>query len=182
MKQIPCENGKQAPPPGRYFIRAMTPEDYAGRAYVHYQAWQESYTGLMDSRVLAAHTLKHCRAVAEQHPENTLVLLDRWKDSKVAGFVTYVPQARPFVSVPDASEISALYLLREYQGQGLGRKLLDACLTRLPQPQTALFVLQGNEKAIGFYEHCGFRFTGHQRTDEINGGTVTELEMVLIAG
>ena len=82
-------------------------------------------------------------------------------------------------TVPEAAEVSALYLLSAYHGLGLGRMLMDACLARLDRPRVALFVLQGNEKAIGFYQHMGFSMTGHQLTDRINGVEITELEMVL---
>lgn len=38
-----------------------------------------------------------------------------------------------------------------------------------------LFVLKGNENAIGFYKKMGFEFTGKELSD--NG--LTELEMIL---
>ena len=56
---------------------------------------------------------------------------------------------------------------------------MESCLAWLPRPRVALFVLEGNQKAIGFYEHMGFRFTGHTIEERIAGETVTELEMVL---
>jgi len=95
------------------------------------------------------------------------------------GFARYEPRAREFVSTPDASEIGALYLLEAYQGRGLGRLLVEACLTRLRRPKVALYVLEGNEKAIGFYEHMGFHMTGHRMTVQMDGGEMDELEMVL---
>lgn len=156
----------------------MSPADRAGKALVHYTAWQETYTGLLDPRILAWNTLEHCREMAERYPENTLVLLDRAQGDRVAGFSCYLPRAREFVSVPDASEVAALYLLQAYQGQGLGRLLLEQTLARLPGPRTALFVLEGNRRAVGFYERMGFRLTGHALHEAVNGGEMTELEMV----
>ena len=82
-------------------------------------------------------------------------------------------------TVPDAAEVSALYVLEAYQGQGLGRMLMDACLDRLERPRVALYVLEGNEKAIGFYKHMGFRMTGNRMAVEMDGGEMAELEMVL---
>lgn len=164
----------------RFQVRPMTsPADRTGKAYVHYTAWIEAYTGLMDQKILDGHSLEHCRDITEKYPSNTLVLLDRDQGGRVAGFACFVPKARDFVSVPEAAEISALYLLSAYHGLGLGRMLMDACLARLDRPRVALFVLQGNEKAIGFYQHMGFSMTGHQLTDRINGVEITELEMVL---
>ncbi len=163
----------------RFIIRELTPERCDGKGYVHYQAWQETYRGLMDDRILDGQTLEHCQKIAHQYPQNTLVLLDRAENDQVVGFACYVPEAREIVSVPGASEVSALYLLEKYKCLGLGRRLMEAALERLPHPTAALFVLKGNERAIGFYEHMGFRFTGQELTGQICGVEFTELEMVL---
>lgn len=158
----------------------MSPADREGRALVHYTSWQETYTGLMDPRILETHTLERCRKIAAgSRSEDNLVVLDRENGDRVAGFVCFLRRARQIVSVPEAGEIVALYVLKEYQGLGLGKMLLEAALSWLCRPRTALFVLKGNEKAIGFYEHMGFRFTGHVADAELNGGSMTELEMVL---
>lgn len=154
----------------------ITAQERAGRAFVHYTAWREAYAGILDSRILDSHTMARCQEVAEKYPENTLVLTDR---DKVVGFARYEPEARDFVTVPDAAEVSALYVLEAYQGQGLGRMLMDACLDRLERPRVALYVLEGNEKAIGFYKHMGFRMTGNRMAVEMDGGEMAELEMVL---
>ena len=164
---------------GRFWIRDMTEADIAGKGYVHYQSWRETYTGLMDERILASHSLERCQETARRRPENTLVVLDRENGDRVAGFACFLPEAREFASVPDASEIVAFYLLAEYQGLGLGRRLMEACLERLSRPRTVLFVLKGNEKAIGFYEHMGFRLIGREYVSKTRAGELTELEMVL---
>lgn len=163
----------------RFVIREMGPEHCDGKGYVHYQSWRETYRGLMDDRILESQTLERCQQIARQYPQNTLVLLDRWENSRVTGFTCYLAQAQSCISVPGASEVTALYLLEGYKGMGLGKKLMKAALERLPSPAVALLVLRGNVRAIGFYEHMGFRFTGRQLTGRIGGGEITELEMVL---
>lgn len=156
-----------------------SPADREGKAFVHYTSWIETYTGLIDPGILEHQSLEKCRAITEKHPENTFVLLDREQDDRVVGFACYSYRARDFISVPEASEICAFYILREYQGLGLGRLLMEHCLAWLPRPKVALLVLKGNERAIGFYEHMGFRLTGYERTDCIEGSEITELEMVM---
>lgn len=158
----------------------MSPADREGRALVHYTAWREAYTGLMDERVLAEHTLERCReAGKDRHFGQTYVALDRENGDRVVGFATILYTAREFVSVPEAGELVALYVLREFQGLGLGRQLLERCLAWLHRPRVALFVLKGNEKAVGFYRRMGFRFTGHEITQRLSGCELTEQEMVL---
>lgn len=168
----------------RFLVRPMnTPEDREGRAFVHYTAWHETYPGLIPESVLAGHTLEQCRKKVNarrfSNSTNTFVALDRKNGGRVVGFGTLSCHARDFVSVPEAVEIVALYVLQAYQGQGLGRMLMERCLAGLPRPRVALFVLDGNEKAIGFYRHMGFRLTGHVLNNETTGGTLRELEMVL---
>mgnify|MGYP001027130728 FL=1 len=157
----------------------MSPGDREGRAFVHYTAWREAYTGLMPEAILKAHTLERCRESAQWgSSDDTFVALDREDGDQVVGFATLCRSARDFVSVPEAGEIAALYVLQEYQGLGLGRQLLEHCLAWIPRPR-ALFVLEGNEKAIRFYEHMGFRPTGHRIVDERDGDTLVEIEMCL---
>ena len=158
----------------------MSPADREGRAFVHYQSWQETYPGLMPESILAGHTLERCQKIAEKgDPDTNFVLLDRENGDRVVGFATISLRARDFVSVPEAGEVIALYVLKEYQGFGLGKQLMEHCISRLPHRRIVLLVLDGNEKAIGFYKHMGFHFTGHSVVDERNGAKMTELEMVL---
>ena len=150
--------------------------EMAGKAYVHYAAWLETYSGLMPREYLEKRSLAKCEEIARAFPENTLVALD---GDRVVGFLSYAPRARDFVSIRPASEIIGLYVLRSHQGTGVGGALLDAALALLPERKVALFVLLGNENAVGFYEHRGFRFTGKKLTQAVTGGELTELEMVL---
>lgn len=46
-----------------------------------------------------------------------------------------------------------------WQGQGLGRRLLQALETRALSRGIVLVVLDAREGAVGFYERCGYRVT-----------------------
>ncbi len=153
-------------------IRPQTAADGDGKGYVHYQSWQETYQGLVDPGYLSRMQPERCQEIARKYPQNTLVAE---LDGKIVGFVAYMPSQE----AASAGEISALYVLREAQGLGIGRKLLNAALEKLScYDKVTLWVLKGNEHAFRFYRHCGFRFEG--TTQEIRLGTaVTELQMVL---
>ena len=89
-----------------YIIKPMTTEaEMRGKAYVHYAAWLETYPGLMPREYLEKRSLQKCEETARAFPDNTLVALD---GDKVAGFLSYAPEARDFVSVRPASEVVAL--------------------------------------------------------------------------
>lgn len=159
--------------------REMTPAFYDGKARVHFQSWQETYPGLMPADFLAWNTYERCREVTRAHPQNTLVALC---DGQVVGFACYDAPPPKGQGLAGEAVLSALYVLRAYQGLGIGRALAEECLRRTGCRPTSLLVLQGNGQAIGFYRHLGFDFTGHTLTDTKNGAAITELEMLRPAG
>ena len=129
-------------------IRPMMPADAEAKAYVHWKSCLETYTGLMDPDFLAASTPDKYHAIALRFVETTLVAE---LDGKIVGFGCWDPKG----------EIPALYVLRDAQGYGIGRRLLETMLERLADcKQVRLEVLEGNDRAIGFYEHMGFRMDG----------------------
>ena len=149
-------------------VREMRPEDADGKGYVHWKSWQETYCGLIPDEKLIS--LERCREIAQLYPQNTLVAL---LDGKVVGFACYVPYRGADIS--NCGEVQAIYVLKEAQGLGIGRRLMDAALAKLADYDTiALWVLQGNNRAIGFYEHYGYRLDG--TSAEISVGT--ELRMI----
>lgn len=163
----------------RFFICDMQPEHYTGKGYVHFQSWRETYRGLMDDRILDSQSLEKCQKIAEKYPQNTLVALDRDNGGRVAGFTCYCPEAVSEPAPQDSSELMALYVLREYQGLGLGRRLMEASLARMHRPDVVLYVLKGNDYAIAFYRHMGFVFTGREKVERTKDAEMIELEMVL---
>ena len=64
------------------------------------------------------------------------------------------------------------------QGQGLAGALMRHCLDFCTRPNVVLYVLEGNEKAAGFYRHMGFEPTGRIQLDHTPYGTLRDLEMV----
>lgn len=145
-------------------IREMCPEDADAKGYVHHRTWAETYTGLIDDAFIRKQTLERCQEIAHRWPENTLVAE---LDGKIVGFSCYGAQNAQ-------GEIIAIYLLKEAQDLGLGRKLMDASIARLNNCDSIiLWVLKGNDQAIGFYEHYGFRLDGVSKELPIG----TELKM-----
>lgn len=148
-----------------------------GKAYVHYRSWHETYPGLVDASYLEGVTLEECTEIARQWPDNILVAKD---GARVIGFAGY--GAYRDDSLPAHGEIYALYVLAAYQGKGVGRALADAALERLSgYSKIALWVLEGNARAIRFYERYGFRCDG-TRAEILLGAPNMELRMIYARG
>jgi len=158
----------------KIIIKKMeTDEEIKGKAYVHWKSWQEAYPGLVDQNYLNALTLEKCEEMAYRWPENILVAKD---GEKIAGFVGYGKYHDD--ELKNTGEIFAIYVLKEYYGEGVGQQLMQEALNLIKEyPQTAVWVLKGNDRAIRFYEKCGFQLDGKE--EEIKLGTkVTEVRMI----
>ncbi len=81
-------------------------------------------------------------------------------------------------------KINALYVLSEYQGRGLGKKLMHCALDWLGnEKEIVLDVVTYNQNAIRFYTSLGFHFTGDSTPAEElaklpSGKTMPELRMI----
>ena len=168
-------SGKAAGNTPELRIIPFTPE-YAGElGQLHWQVWEETYRGLIPDAYLDTFTPEKWTEKARRDTLSSFLL---FADGELAGFASCSDPARESVPVPEASEIVAFYLLRKFQGQGLAGALMRHCLDFCTRPNVVLYVLEGNEKAAGFYRHMGFEPTGRIQLDHTPYGTLRELEMV----
>lgn len=68
-----------------------------------------------------------------------------------------------FIQDDDAIELHRIYVDKTYQGKGVGKLLIDACLAKareLNKKTIWLGVWEFNPKAIAFYERLGFYTVG----------------------
>ena len=139
-------------------IKPMETEDeIRGKAYVHWKSWQESYRGIVDQGYLDRMTVSRCEEMASRYPENTLVAKD---GARVIGFAC----AGAVNGEIDAGEVYALYVLEEYQHQGIGYALMREALSLLKGCRVViLWAFKENAKAIRFYERVGFRLDGTEK-------------------
>lgn len=156
-------------------IRPARPEDAAALTALHLDAWDEAYTGLIASEVLAARRADP-EAREQRWRENiattpNTVLVAEGTGERLLGFAIAGPgRDEPTGGLPER-ELMALYVRAEVYGTGLGHALLRAAIGDGP---ASLWVLEGNARAIRFYERQGFRPDGARKEDPVG----TELRMV----
>lgn len=150
-----------------------TDDEIRGKAFVHWRSWHEAYRGIVDSEYLDKLTLEKCEEIAFRWRDSILVATD---SGNVVGFAGYGKCND--ADLPDAGELFALYVLPEYYGTGLGRRLTDVALSNLNQAKIALWVLKENPRAIRFYEKYGFRADGSEKTVKL-GSPVSVIRMIL---
>lgn len=140
-------------------IDTATPDDCRAIAEVHVRSWQHAYPDLLPAAYLDALSVERREAVwraslAKGEPQ---ILLAR-NDAGVCGFIAF-GGSRDADIASDCAEVWALYLAPDVWSQGIGRALWLAAWQRLVAQgftSASLWVIDGNRRAIAFYEAAGF--------------------------
>ena len=152
----------RALPPQAFDLRAAKPGDAGALGALHCQAWRETYPGLLPAAMLQS--LSPEKSAARFAQEGCRDMLLAFCGGEPAGFCGFGPwRAGPGAA---EGEIIGLYVLKAYQRRGVGTALLRAALAALAArglDRVSLWVLDGNEKAVQFYESFGFADTGETK-------------------
>lgn len=137
-------------------VRRARAADADEIAAAHVAAWETTYAGWLPEAYLRERDFPARQAfwrdvLAVADPE-VAVFVACASSGAVVGFASGGPERTGLVDRP--RELYALYLLEEWQGHGLGRRLVTAVLAELGP--VAVWVLADNP-ACGFYERLGGR-------------------------
>ena len=144
----------------QFVIFPAGPSDAEDLARVHVQSWRETYKGLLPDAYLARMSeVDFARRFRRSLTfpaagEVTLAAMSR------GGLLGYAQAGPSRAGVAGEGEIATLYLLRQAQGHGAGKRLMAAAARALfaeGARSLALSVLRDNVPARGFYEHLGGR-------------------------
>lgn len=145
----------------RVIVRQAVEADAAEIARVHVAAWRAAYKDLLPAELLANLSEERRREwwgqmLEANLPENGMFVAE--VDQALVGFVLVWP-AREVDPKQNWGEVSAIYLLESEWGKGTGWRLWQAAddfLKAADYETIMLWVLDGNERAIQFYEKIGF--------------------------
>lgn len=109
-------------------------------------------------------------------PEGSTTFVSK-EDNKIIGV------CKILVS-PEENRLGAIYILPEYQGKGVGKKLWEQAIKYFNfNKDIFVSVAVYNTNAIEFYKRLGFKDTGKRWNDEKfkmkSGATIPEMEMVI---
>jgi ribosomal protein S18 acetylase RimI-like enzyme len=144
-----------------FTVREARAEDAAGIARVHVETWRASYAGLVPYAYLVGmneqgQTLVWQRLLSSRGHESVLVAEAATADGRqLVGFGSF-GRARPGM-LPYRGEIYTLYVAVDWQGRGLGRRLLGGMFRAMMRDGLSdafLWVLSSNPSRF-FYEAMG---------------------------
>ena len=158
-----------------YFLRPATLNDTAAIAEINVIVWKATYPGILPQdyldRLTVEDKLTHYEQRLRRHP---LPLVVEDSVGRIVGYSIFELRSE---TEEYTAELTALAVLPELQGQGLGKRLLKATAKVLHAERHRNFctwVLKENILARVFYEHCGGVFAG-EKTFEIDELTIPEV-------
>ena len=138
------------------------------------ETWIDTYGPFLPAEVIQkVKTLWHSPETLAAEIENPRVFFGVAKDehNSILGLVTAGRQGEEFVTV------ARLYVRPISQRQGIGGKLLDACIAAFPEAQRLRLEVEAqNEKGLSFYRKQGFKEVS-RKEEKIEETTLEVVEM-----
>ncbi len=171
------------------FIREAVPDDAKDIINVYYKTWLDTYPnddlGITKDDIEDKYKNSFTEENINIQKERILNLPENQKrfvaiiDDSIVG-VSSVIRDENF------NQLKTIYVLPEYQGKGVGKKLWGAMKIFIDfNKDTTVNVATYNKKAIGFYENLGFIDSGKRWVDEKwkmrSGAVLPEMEMIIRA-
>lgn len=141
-------------------IRPAESRDAAGIARVHVESWQTSYSGIVPQSYLDKLSVERrtegWRQILAEGAESSINFVAETNEGEIIGFVGGGNERE---AIPGYDgELYAIYLLKDAQGKGVGRKLFKALVQALVERGyngMTLWVFRDNPTARQFYERLG---------------------------
>jgi ribosomal protein S18 acetylase RimI-like enzyme len=168
-----------------FIIENAKPEDVETLRIIVRDAWLEIYPnktyGITTEDISAidwynSHELDKRRKEIADNSGTVHIWVVKNAKGKIVGFCKVY-------KYNDYGEIDAMYVLREFQGRGLGKKLIQKAFEWIgSELDIKLKVVVYNSNAVEFYKKFGFRETANKvfysGTQLPNGKEIPRIEMV----
>jgi GNAT superfamily N-acetyltransferase len=160
-------------------IRPAQIDDAHNIARVHVDTWRTTYVGIVPDEHLAS--LSYERSQANwikylTHPQNGTAFVAEI-EGQIVGITSCGPLDEPLADYD--SELYVLYVLKSYQGMGLGKLLVKYVVDYLKSKgfhSMVIWVLKDNP-ACRFYESLGGQLAA-EKTIEIGGKQLVDVAYV----
>lgn len=167
-----------------YVVRSAVTGDVEALAALMVESWQFAYEGLMPADFLMNLSVQEradsLRRVLESNAasdlQDTRLVVSADKPDEILGVCSFGPDRTD----DSVGEVYALYVSPTMIGRGLGRFLMQDAVAQLSEfgfGEVFLWVLEGNDRAIRFYEKAGFSLTGETKVEQLQGAQLRELRM-----
>lgn len=160
-------------------IRAATVDDSAQLAYIQVESYRSTYGHVWPAEFMAQITL-------DDQTQDWIDLLSSGETTDLIyvaedGAVVGYGIGRIVENGPAASEIVAVHILKEWQGQGVGGQLVKVLALRLREEgctSTMAWVLDSNTRSRVICEHVGGRLDTSKQSQVGENEFITEVSYI----
>ncbi|MEH6938894.1 GNAT family N-acetyltransferase [Bacillus sp. JJ664] len=152
-------------------IREAKISDASGIAKVHVDSWRTTYKNIISNEFLEklSYEQRTNSWIQNVSNPNNYVFVAENKEGEIVGFADCGKRASN--QIDHSGDITSIYILEEYQGQGIGKQLMHQVFIqckKLGFNKVFVEVLEDNKTRF-FYEYYGAKL---RKTDKIKiGGT-----------
>lgn len=132
-------------------IRKCGKKDARNVGIVHYRCWQETYRGIISDSFLDSMSEESDENKKEQYfAQYGKYWYVVEEESTIIGFISLIEGNNQYAK----HEVEAIYLLKEHQKKGYGKKMFAFIKETFHNEPFYLWCLKNNP-TLGFYEHMG---------------------------
>ena len=158
-------------------IRHATMQDTAGIAKVHVDSWRTTYRGIIPQSYLDKLSYEQRTGLWEKNISdvNNVIFVAENSDNEIIGFV--VGATRETNLEPNASDLTAIYLLEQWHGKGIGKQLIKAIMQSFKKDgyQKIYVDVLADNNTRNFYKYYGAEYV---KTVQLNfDGTMIDEEI-----
>ncbi|MCP3967966.1 MAG: GNAT family N-acetyltransferase [Lentisphaerae bacterium] len=155
-------------------IRQLKREDLDEISAAHFKAWYETYSpDFLPLKVIESMTLEKWREswqrnLAPCNQDHHLCVQNN--AGEITAFASFGANLDPQNSDEFLGRMLRIYVLKDYQGQGVGRALVQAGTEHLVKQgitSMTVHVVEANTPACRFYEHLGGEVIFHCLVDRV---------------
>lgn len=156
-------------------IRRAKLEDAGGIAKVHVDSWRTTYAKIIPEAFLKGLSYEKREVLWQANLKriDNIVFVAENENGGIIGFAD--TSKRETNHEPNSIDLTSIYLLQEYQGLGIGKKLMETLFKYYLQcgyEKVFVDVLADN-KTRHFYEHYGAKFLKQEKI-VIGGKSIME--------
>ncbi|ANU28188.1 GNAT family N-acetyltransferase [Planococcus versutus] len=138
-------------------IRKATKQDASGIAKVHVDSWKTTYKAILPNEFLSSLSYEKRTTLWKNNLDDktNYIVVSETDDGLITGFGT--ASKRPTNMVANCGDLTSIYLLEDYHGQGIGKLLMKELFLhfkKLNYETVFVEVLEDNKTRF-FYEYYG---------------------------
>lgn len=151
-------------------------ENVEGLADVIIKTWKDTYLEIIEEKFLEEDKNEKMNNLTDRIKNSKAKILICTIENKIVGYADYSIYSDEDIKIPELSEINAIYILKGYQRQGIGKRFIEIIVDDLIKDKYKALAIWGlkDNPCTDFYKKIGGEAL-YSRNFEIGNQTLLEI-------